>query len=304
MQVFSSALVSTQKNGHNVFDPKQSKTYKALPGKSWKIQYGDGSTASGDCGTDTLNIGGLSVKNQTVETAKKLSQQFIDNTGDGLLGLAFSSINTVEDGDVADPQPTPVENMMKQSDVPKEAALFTSALYSWRNAEHDKPFYTFGYIDQDLVNESGEEIHWVDIDKSNGLWAFSSESVSINGESIFTSSNTAIADTGTTLTLMPDAVVDALYAHIPGATYDWSSQGYIFPITVKLDDLPEFKVAVGGKEFVMQREDLGFAPTDDGRNWYGGVQSRGSLPFNIYGDTFLRSVYAVRKFPSTCKPSI
>ncbi|KAI3326706.1 eukaryotic aspartyl protease [Xylariaceae sp. AK1471] len=291
--VFSSALVSSQEKGHNVFNPKKSKTYKVLSGKSWKIQYGDGSTASGDCGTDTLIVGGLSVKNQTVEMAKKLSKQFIESTGDGLLGLAFSKINTVENAGVADPQPTPVENMIKQSDIPKEAALFTSAFYSWRDAEQDKSFYTFGYIDQDLVKKSGQEIYWADIDNSNGFWAFSSESVSINGESIPTSHNTAIADTGTTLTLMSDAVVGALYAQIPGATYDWSNQGYIFPITATLDDLPEFKVAVGKKEFLMQKEDLAFAPTDDGKNWYGGVQSRGSLPFNIYGDTFLRSVYAI-----------
>ncbi|TGJ85162.1 hypothetical protein E0Z10_g3576 [Xylaria hypoxylon] len=259
----------------------------------WKIEYGDGSYASGDCGTDTLIVGGLTVKKQTVETADKLSEQFVSSTGDGLLGLAFGKINTVKDGGKADPQATPVENMIKQNDIPKEAALFTSAFYSSRDAATSKSFYTFGFIDQELVKKSGEGIHWVEIDKSDGFWAFPSESVSINGESIPTSSNVAIADTGTTLALMSDDVVDALYAQIPGATYDWFSQGYIFPIDVTVDDIPEFKVAVGDKEFLIQKEDLAFAPTDDGKNWYGGVQSRGSMPFNIYGDTFLKSVYAI-----------
>ncbi|KAI0433549.1 eukaryotic aspartyl protease [Xylaria sp. FL1042] len=274
--VFSKKLSSSEEEGHN------------------KIEYGDGSFASGNCGTDTLIVGGLSVKKQTIETAEELSDQFVSNTGDGLLGLAFSKINTVQDGNGrADPQATPVENMIKQEDIPKEAALFTSALYSSRdNGVTSKSFYTFGYIDQDLVKKSGEDIHWVEVDKSDGFWAISSESASVNGESIPTSSNMAIADTGTTLALMSDDVVDALYAQIPGATYDWSNQGYIFPIEVTVEDLPEFKVAIGDKEFLIQKEDLAFAPTDDGKNWYGGVQSRGSLPFNIYGDTFLKSVYA------------
>lgn len=291
--MFSKALSSSEEKDHNVFDPKESDTWEPLPGKSWKIEYGDGSNASGDCGTDTLTIGGLSVKKQTVEIAKKLSDQFASNTGDGLLGLAFSKINTVQDGGKADPQATPVENMIKQEDIPKEAALFTSAFYSSRDAATSKSFYTFGFIDEELVKQSGEEIHWVDIDNSDGLWAFPSESVSIEGESITRHSNTAIADTGTTLALMSDDVVDALYSQIPGATYDWSNQGYIFPIDVKLDDLPDFKVAVGDKEFLIQKEDLAFAPTDDGEGWYGGVQSRGILPFDILGDTFLKSVYAV-----------
>ncbi|KAI0971564.1 eukaryotic aspartyl protease [Xylaria arbuscula] len=275
--VFSKALSSSEEEGHN------------------KIEYGDGSTASGKCGIDTLTVGGLAVKKQTIETAEELSKQFVKSTSDGLLGLAFSSINTVQDGNgKADPQATPVENMVKQGDIPKESALFTSALYSSRDdGVTSKSFYTFGYIDQDLVKKSGEEIHWTEVDKSDGFWSISSESVSINGESIPTSSNTAIADTGTTLALMSDDVVDALYATIPGATYDWSNQGYIFPNDVTVDDLPDFKVAIGDKEFLIQKEDLAFAPTDDGKGWYGGVQSRGSLPFNIYGDTFLKSVYAI-----------
>ncbi|KAI8946491.1 eukaryotic aspartyl protease [Xylaria longipes] len=259
----------------------------------WKIEYGDGSNASGDCGTDTLTVGGLSVKKQTVEIAKKLSDQFVSNTGDGLLGLAFSKINTVQDGNKADPQATPVENMITQEDIPKEAALFTSAFYSSRDATTSKSFYTFGFIDQELVKESGKEIHWVDIDNSEGFWTFPSESVSIGGEQISRDSNIAIADTGTTLALMSDDVVDALYAQIPGATYDWSNQGYIFPIDVTVDDLPDFRVAVGDKEFLIQKEDLAFAPTDDGESWYGGVQSRGILTFDILGDTFLKSVYAI-----------
>ncbi|KAI0002755.1 aspartic endopeptidase [Xylariaceae sp. FL0662B] len=290
--VCSTLQSKATQSGHNVYDPKKSKTAKKLSGKTWKIQYGDGSTASGECCGDTLTLGGLSIKKQTIECAAKLSQQFAESTSDGLLGLAWSKINTVTESGKADPQPTPVENMIKQDDIPKSAELFTSAFYSSRDKKPDS-FYTFGFIDKDLVKESGEEIHWTQVDNSEGFWMFSSESASVNGESIDLSGNTAIADTGTTLALMSDQVVEKIYDQIPGATYDYLNQGYIFPIDTKASNIPEIKVAVGDNEYLIQKEDLAFAPTDDGNNWYGGIQSRGMMPFDILGDTFLKSVYAI-----------
>lgn len=292
-QVFSTELSSATQKGHNIFDASKSSTYKKLDGKTWKISYGDGSSASGDVGTDNLVLGGLTVENQAIESASQLADQFSQGSGDGLLGLAFGSINTVmRDGNFRDPVATPVENMIAQQDIPKDAELFTSAFYSERDEAKPRSFYTFGWIDTDLVSASGEDIHWTDIDNSQGFWMFESGSASINGKAVTQSGNKAIADTGTTLALVSDEVCDALYKAIPGAKYDDQQQGYVFPTSTKADDLPEFKVAVGDKEFVIQKEDLAFAPASDGF-WYGGVQSRGSNEFDILGDAFLKSIYAV-----------
>ncbi|KAK7932354.1 acid protease [Apiospora marii] len=286
--IFSTEQGSTTK-GHNVFDPKKSGTFKSLPDRSWKISYGDGSSASGDCGTDTVIIGGLKIQKQVIELAKQMSPQFAKGTGDGLLGLAFDKINTVTDNSgTAEPAATPVENMITQHDIPKESELFTSAFYSDRDGKDS--FYTFGYIDQELVQ--GQQIHWTPIDNSQGFWQFPSASFSINGQSTEQSGNLAIADTGTTLALMSDAACKALYDQIPGATYDEQNQGYVFPLSTSADDLPEFSIDIGGKSFVIQKEDLAFAPADD-QNWYGGVQSRGDMTFDILGDVFLKSVYAI-----------
>jgi hypothetical protein len=51
-----------------------------------------------------------------------MSAQFVQGAGDGLLGLAWGSINTV----TPKPVQTPVENMISQEDIPKTAELFTA----------------------------------------------------------------------------------------------------------------------------------------------------------------------------------
>ncbi|KAH8893299.1 acid protease [Thozetella sp. PMI_491] len=290
--VFSSELPSNLKgSGHTIFDPSKSSTFKKSTGQAWKIQYGDGSSASGDVGTDVVSIGGLQIQNQSVELAKELADQFSQGTGDGLLGLAWPSINTITSNGGADPQPTPVANMITQENIPKGAELFTSAFYSERDSGAES-FYTFGWIDEDLVKASGKEIEYTDIDNSNGFWQFPSESATVGTKKIKLSGNTAIADTGTTLALVSDEVCDELYKQIKGAKYDSNQQGWLIPTSVKVNDLPNFSVAVGGTEFVIQKEDLVFALADE-THWYGGVQSRGDNPFDILGDTFLKSIYAI-----------
>jgi hypothetical protein len=281
---------TTQVSGKR-FLPHMSTTFQTAENKTWRIQYGDGSTASGTVGSDVLTMGGLKIMNQAIEVAEETSEQF-DSIGlDGLLGLAFRKINTIQSEGKPDPQPTPVDNMITQEDIPKDAELFTSAMFSTRDGQKES-FYTFGWIDQNLVKASGEEIAWTDIDNSEGFWMFPSESVTINGKKLHLSGNKAIADTGTTLALLSDEVVDALYKKIPGAEYSEEYQGYTVPRNIKLEELPDFSVAVGGKQFIIQKEDLLFAPAND-KAWYGGVQSRGENPFDILGDTFLKSIYAV-----------
>lgn len=222
-----------------------------------------------------------------------MSAQFEQGAGDGLLGLAWGSINTVTPTPVA----TPVENMISQEDIPSDAELFTVNLGSWRDAdEADKgaSFYTFGYIDQDVVGS--QEIYYTPVDNSQGFWMFDSTSATVNGKTVAQTGNQAIADTGTTLALVSDETCQAIYDAIPGSTYDSEQQGYTFPSNTSADDLPVVTFAVGGKQFAVQKEDLGFADAGNGMV-YGGIQSRGSMTFDILGDTFLKGIYAVSFIP-------
>lgn len=280
---------TTKSTTHAVFDPKKSSTFKDSSGSSWKISYGDGSSASGSVGTDVVNVGGLIIQNQAIELAKDLSTQFQQDSSDGLLGLAFGSINTVTPKSVQ----TPVENMISQNDIPKTSELFTAKLGSVKDIndpDKGESFYTFGYIDQEALG--GQAPYYTPIDKSQGFWTFDSASAVVAGTTIARSGNTAIADTGTTLALIDDKTCEAIYKAIPGGKYDSQQQGYVYPSNTPIDKLPIVSFAVGGKQFPLQKEDLGFADAGDGMT-YGGVQSRGSLTFDILGDTFLKSIYAI-----------
>lgn len=289
-QVWSTELPrSTNTQGHTVFDPSKSSTYKASSGSTWKISYGDSSSASGSVGTDNVDIGGLVIKNQSIELAKTLSQQFQQGVGDGLLGLAFGSINTVS----PNPVPTPVENMITQDDIPKDSELFTAHLGSVNdanNADREDSFYTFGYIDQDALG--GQEPYYTPVDNSQGFWQFPSASATVAGNTVDRSGNTAIADTGTTLALVDDSTCQKIYDAIPGGKYDSTQQGYVFPTSTTADQLPVVSFAVGDKQFNVNKADLAFADAGDGMS-YGGIQSRGDLDFDILGDTFLKGIYAI-----------
>jgi hypothetical protein len=73
----------------------------------------------------------------------------------------------------------------------------SSSLGSWRDAndpDKGESFYTFGYIDQDVVKASGKEIAWTPVDNSQGFWMFDSTSATVNGKTINQSGNTAIAE--------------------------------------------------------------------------------------------------------------
>lgn len=288
------ATVSKYHAAHTIFDSSKSSTYKPMSGSTWQIQYGDSSSASGSVGTDTVSIGGVVIKSQTIELAKNLSAQFEQGAGDGLLGLAWPAINTVKPKPVA----TPVQNMIDQDDIPQSAKLFTAYLGSYKDAnEPDKgqSFYTFGAIDEEILkaaNTTVDDIYYTPIDNSNGFWEFTSNGATVNGQAVTLSGNSAIADTGTTLALVSDEVCEAIYNEIPGAQYDNQQQGYVFPSTVTADQLPTVEVDVGGKMFAIQKEDLAFASAGNGMV-YGGVQSRGSMPMDILGDTFLKGIYAI-----------
>ena len=80
-----------QLEGHQIYNPRKSRTAESLPDATWKISYGDGSHASGNVVLDTIKIGDITIKKQAVEGAQELSDEFLRGGSDGLLGLGCKS---------------------------------------------------------------------------------------------------------------------------------------------------------------------------------------------------------------------
>lgn len=107
MWSIASTLCSDCGSSQTRYNPSKSSTYQK-DGRPWSIQYGDGSSSSGILGIDTVELGGLTIKKQTIELAKTESDTFASGEIDGLLGLAFDSITTVRG------VKTPVDNLISQ----------------------------------------------------------------------------------------------------------------------------------------------------------------------------------------------
>ncbi|KAI9614816.1 hypothetical protein H4Q26_009210 [Puccinia striiformis f. sp. tritici PST-130] len=231
-------------SGHAVYDPKKSSTAQEVPGCTWKISYGDGSSAGGVVYKDDLKIGDLHCSEQGIEVAQKLSSAFLNGEGsDGLLGLAWPQINTAHPQ-----QKTPMQNMMEKSIT--NQGLFTVCL------KHDtdgKGFYSFGTICAEEAGVSEKDIAYTPIDNKEG------------DEEIELSENVAIADTGTTLALVSEALTTALYSKIPGAILDRSQGGYVYPADA---EVPDIKLAVG--------KSLAYGPPDKGMV-FGGSSLEGTI---------------------------
>ena len=76
---------------------------------------------------------------------------------------------------------------------------------------------------------------------------------------------------------------------IEGATYDDEQGGYKFPTDATV---PDVEFAVGDTLYKVNAKDIAFGDAGDGYV-FGGIQSRGNLDFDIFGDVFLKSVYVV-----------
>ena len=186
--------------------------------------------------------------------------------------------------------------MIAQGDIPESQELFTCYIGSYKDAndpDHGQSFYTFGKIDDDVVQATGGQISYTPVDASSGFWSFASESMTINGKKIPLTGNTAIADTGTTLMIIQDELVAQIYSTIPGAKLDPTQQGWIFPANTPIDQLPVVSVAVGNTDVMIEKECLAIAPVKGTDMVFGGIQGRGNLDTNIFGDVFLKGVYAV-----------
>jgi len=261
--VFSSRLSSSERSGHSYYTSSSDSSFKTLSGYTWDISYGDGSGASGTVGTTTVEIGGITVTSQAVELATSVSSEFVQDTAsDGLVGLAFSTINTVSPRS----QNTFFDNALSSLSEPVMVA----------DLKHNEAgTYTFGEI------PFTEDITYTNADSSEGYWGFTA---SVSGTSF-----SAIADTGTTLLYLPSKIVSSYWSKVSGASYDSSEGGYTFSCSASLPDLT---FTVAGTSFTIDGEYMNYG-TLSGSTCFGGLLSNEGIGLSIFGDVMFKSVYVV-----------
>lgn len=220
-----------------------------------------------------MAVGPVTATSQAVEAATSVSSSFTSDPADGLLGLAFGSINTV----TPTKQTTFFETVM--SSLPSK--LFAATLKKGKTGTYD-----FGFIDSTKYTGT---LTYTPVDNSQGFWGFTAGAYAVGSTSYAGSIGSSIADTGTTLIYVPTTVVQNYYAQVSGAKNSATYGGYIFPCS---STLPNFKVVIGGATRTVPGSYIKYAPlTSTGTTCFGGIQSSSGIGINIFGDIFLKSQY-------------
>ncbi|KAI8085047.1 rhizopuspepsin 6 precursor [Halteromyces radiatus] len=268
----ASTLCSSCK-GHkkNLFDPKKSSTYQK-DGRQWNIGYGDGSSASGIVGYDTVRLGSLTIKKQGIQLAKQESSSFNNDPMDGILGLAFPSISSVKIN-------TPITNLINSKTL-------TSPVFGvWLGKDNQGGGgeYTFGGYNKKHINGP---LTTVKVDKSQGFWGVNVSQLKSGNKKIHGSFH-GILDTGTTLLIFPDAIAQEV-----AKAYKAKDNGDgTFTIDCNVSKLKPLQLTMGGKDFEVSPDSLVYQK--NGSKCTAGFGSATDLNFAIIGDTFLKNNYVV-----------
>lgn len=273
--VFSSETPDFSLQGQTLYYPENSSTSKLLPGQRWRIKYGDGSGAQGNVFTDRVAIGPVGFNKQAIELAQAVSSEIAsDDFISGIMGMASSSSNTVR----PDKQLTFLDNIKDSLAEP----LFTA------NLQKGKPGnYNFGYINK---SEYIGDIAFTPINILTPFWEVQFTGYQLGGDAYNNETITGIVDTGTSLLMFPQHIVDEYYSKLPGSYFEKKTGTMMFPC--KLTP-PDFVFGVGDKyRGRIPGHYINYATFSD-TYCYGGLQTSAGLPFSVIGDILIKAQFIV-----------
>jgi len=269
-----------------------------MQGSNWQIRYGSGERVTGGVYKDNVRIGGLDVPNQAVQAAVTLAGRGViqNKYMDGILGMGFSGLNQVR----PKKQLTWFDNIRGKLAQP----LFVSNLKKNSSGSFD-----FGYLDKKKYRG---DLAWVHVNSTKGFWDFRVEGWGVGDGDIRRISTNNIVDTGSSLWFMPEELVKDYYSKVPGAQAPPKSAatnipgmvaGYTFPCSAHL---PDIQLVVGGKKVSVPGKNMNYQVMSRASNrCFGGLQARAPyMPFNLFGDIFLKGMYVVFEHKPNGQPRI
>jgi hypothetical protein len=148
--------------------------------------------------------------------------------------------------------------------------------------------YEFGKID---ASKFTGDMAWIPVNSSSGFWQFPSASFAIGNKQFKNpAASQAIADTGTSLLLVDQAVAEAYYSQVQGAQLNAQVGGFIYPCDA---ELPDLSVAIGDAYMAkIPGNTVTFATVDQANTTcFGGIQGNQGAGLQIFGDTMFKSQF-------------
>jgi len=261
--------------GHKIFNTAASST-AVDQHETFSIEFGDGSTVSGEIFKDTVSIAGLTATGQAVVAASQYSAEFAldESPPDGLMGMAFQSIANTGD-------PPVIMTFISQGQTTESVfgVSLTTAGGELFLGGTDTSKFTGSLTNTPLIT-------------TPAFWEISVQGASVGTKKVVTTAQDAIVDTGTTLLITDNNSATKIFAQIPGAASATRTVGEGF-FTIPCDAVPsDVSVEIAGKSFTLSADTLNFGQVSEGSSdCVAGIMGDSSEGFWILGDVFLQNVY-------------
>lgn len=268
------ACTSANCRGHKIYNTAASST-AVDQRRTFSIEFGDGSTVSGEVFHDTVSIAGLTATGQAVVAASQYSSGFAlsESPPDGLMGMAFQAISNSN-------SPPVFQTMIADGQT-------TSPVFGFTLLDNGGELF-LGGTDTSAFTGS---LTFTSLITTPAFWEINTQSVSVGGRAVITRAQDSIVDTGTTLLIVDPASARSIYAAVPGSADASRTIGSGF-FTVPCNAVPDnISFTLGGKAFTLSADSLNFGQVSAGSSQCVGGIVGDDEGFWILGDVFLRNVY-------------
>jgi len=267
--------------------------------QKFATKYADGEVLQGGMGRETVNLGGITVENQTVGIVNSASWKG-DGQSSGLIGMAFPTLTRALVNSKAVKYDPVFFNMYKSKLIDPVFSVVLNRADEGPGAIAlgGMPGPQYKYDDRRWAKVPMEKMGIKTSPKGPviadyTLYAVKISSFNVNNKTVGSVAPTII-DSGTTMSYIPQAAADAMAAAFQPAATLQRGGIYTVPCSAKP---PKFGVNFGNTTMWIEGKDL-LLQSGLGQPCMVSIQSPKSLgpaapPFSILGGPFMKSVISV-----------